>query len=66
MNTTECKIQNAKYFGMMKCKMPIFFMGVFSSIQNFKVFMVLVVVGTGSQALLGFLGPLEAKIQNGE
>jgi hypothetical protein len=51
---------------MMKCKMPIFFMGVFSSIQNFKVFMVLVVVGTGSQALLGFLGPLEAKIQNGE
>jgi len=37
------------------------FMVVFSSIQNAKFFLVLVGVGMGSQALLGFFGLLRPK-----
>jgi hypothetical protein len=59
----ECKIQNTQVL-VQNAKI---FMGVFSSIQNAKFFLVLVGVGTGSQTLLGcffcLLRP-KSKIEN--
>jgi hypothetical protein len=59
----ECKMQNANYFGMMKCKILKFSWVclVLSKMPNFS---------WGGWGLFGFLAffflPLEAKIKNGE